>query len=105
MSKVAINNCYGGFSISKECADWIENKYGIMLSEEYNYGEHYFDGKRHARELIDAIETLGSDVCNGSYAEIILVDCHSGMYRIKSDGGIETLVEPNYEYDWIKIED
>ena len=29
MSKVAINKCYGGFSISKECAKWIENKYGV----------------------------------------------------------------------------
>ena len=38
MSKVAINNCYGGFSISKECAKWIENKYGIDLSKEYDYG-------------------------------------------------------------------
>ena len=38
MSKVAINKCYGGFSISKECAKWIENKYGIDLSNEYDYG-------------------------------------------------------------------
>ena len=105
MSKVAINKCYGGFSISKECAKWIENKYGINLSEEYNYGEHYFDDKRHAKELIDAVETLGSDICNGNYAEIMLVDCHSGMYRIRSDSGIETLVEPNDEHNWIRIED
>ena len=34
MSKVAINKCYGGFSISKECAELIENKYGMELSYE-----------------------------------------------------------------------
>ena len=105
MKKVAINNCYGGFSISRICAEWIENKYGIDLSKEYNYGTHYFDNERHAKELIDAIETLGADVCSEDCSEIILVDCHSGSYRIEKYHGLEKLVEPDHEYDWIKIED
>ena len=32
MSKVAINKCSGWFSISKECVERIENKYGMDLS-------------------------------------------------------------------------
>lgn len=105
MSKVAINKCYGGFSISKECAQWIENKYGIDLSKEYNYGEYYFDEKRHAKELIDAIETLGSKVCSGDCAKIVLEACHSGLYDIEEYDGFETLITPDHERDWIKIGD
>ena len=55
MSKVAINKCYGGFSISKECAKWIENKYGIDLSKEYDYGAYYFDEKRHDRSFCRSV--------------------------------------------------
>ena len=105
MSKVAINKCYGGFSISKECAKWIENEYGIDLSKEYDYGAYYFDEKRHAKELIEAIETLGSKVCSGDCARILLEDCDSGLYLIEEYDGYETLITPDYEFDWIKIED
>ena len=68
MSKVAINKCYGGFSISKECVEWIENKYGVDLS----YGAYYFDEKGHVIELISAIEKLESKVCSGDCAKIML---------------------------------
>ena len=105
MSKVAINKCYGGFSISKECAKWIENKYGIDLSKEYDYGAYYFDEKRHAKELIDAIETLGSMVCSGGCAKIALEDCSSGLYQIEDYDGYETLITPDDEREWIKIEE
>ena len=105
MAKVAINKCYGGFSISKECAQWIENKYGLDLSKEYDYGAYYFDEKRHAKELIDAIETLGSEICSGDCAKIVLEYCNSGLYDIEEYDGYETLIEPCHEHDWIKIED
>ena len=104
MNKVAINKCYGGFSISKECAKWIENKYGIDLSKEYDYGAYYFDKKRHAKELIDAIETLGSEACCGDCAKIVLEDCPSGLYQIEDYDGYETLITPDDEREWIKIE-
>ena len=104
MSKVAINKCYGGFSISKECAKWIENKYGIDLSKEFDYGAYYFDDERHAKELIDAVETLGSEVCSGDCAKIVLEDCDSGLYQIEEYDGYETLITPDYEFGWIKIE-
>ena len=68
MSKVTINKCYGRFSISKECTEWIENKYGMDLS----YGAYYFDEKGNAIELIGAIKTLESKVCSGDCAKIML---------------------------------
>ena len=61
MSKVAINKCYGGFSISKKCAKWIENKYGMDLS----CGAYYFD------ENGNVIEILESKVCSGDCAKIV----------------------------------
>ena len=67
MSKVAINKCSGWFSISKECAKWIENKYGMDLS----CGAYYFDENGNAIELISA-ETLKSKVCSGDCAKIVL---------------------------------
>ncbi len=104
IEKVAINKSYGGFSISKECAQWIENKYGIDLSKEYNYGKYYFNEKRHAKEIIDAIETLGSEVCSGDCAKIVLEDCDSGLYQIEEYDGFETLITPDDERGWVKIE-
>ena len=77
MSKVAINKCYGGFSISKECAKRLENEYGIDLSKEYDCGAYYF---------------------------IVLEDCHSGLYNIEEYDGYETLITPDDERERIKIE-
>ena len=101
MSKVAINKCSGWFSISKQCVKRIENKYGMDLS----CGAYYFDEKRHAKELIDAIETLGSEACSGDCAKIVLEDCSSSLYNIEEYDGYETLITPDDEREWIKIED
>ena len=70
MSKVAIDKCYGRFSISKECVEWIENKYGMDLS----CGAYYFDENGNAIELICTIEKLESKVCSGDCAKIVLED-------------------------------
>ena len=70
MSKVAINKCCGGFSISKECVERIENKYGMDLS----CGAYYFDENGNVIELISA-ETLESKVCSGDCAKIVLEEC------------------------------
>ena len=68
IEKVEMNKCYGGFSISKECVERIENKYGMDLS----YGAYYFDENGNAIiELISA-ETLESKVCSGDCAKIVL---------------------------------
>ena len=38
-------------------------------------------------------------------AKIILEDCHSGLYNIEDYDGYETLITPDDEREWIKIED
>lgn len=105
MTKVVINNYFGGFSISKECAKWLEEKYGYDFSKDYGYGQYYFDEDRHNKHLVEAIETLGSDVCSGDCATLELVECNSGMYRITDYDGYETLHQPTDEYEWVVIND
>ena len=56
-------------------------------------------------KLIDAIETLGSVACSGDCANIALEDCSSGLYQIEDYDGYETLITPDDEREWIKIEE
>ena len=56
-------------------------------------------------KLIDAIETLGSIVCSGDCAKIVLEYCDSGLYDIEEYDGYETLITPDDEREWIKIEE
>lgn len=103
MNKVVTNRCYGGFGISKECAKWLEDKYGYDFSKEYNYGEYYFCDDRHNKHLVEAIETLGSDVCSGDCALLEIQECYGKMCRIEDYDGMETLIEPSYKYEWVII--
>jgi hypothetical protein len=87
-SKVVINGCYGGFSLSKEATEKIRKEYP-------NFDEHKLS--RHDPLLIKVIEELGEDA-NGHFAILKFREISTDLidyYRISEYDGIEEL-----EIDW-----
>jgi len=103
--KIAINKCYGGFSISKEVADKLIKK-GYSLgpgdfskgksfhinNETFNIKDDDYDKYRTHPDLIEAIETSSNP--NGSYANIEIVDIPDDIeWEIDDYDGVETIHE------------
>lgn len=64
--KIVINDCFGGFSVSREV-------YEAMGKEWDGYG-YDFDSDRTNAELIAAIEKIGCKQASGSCAYLAIVD-------------------------------
>jgi hypothetical protein len=101
MTKVAYNACFGGFSISKECAEYMANlgnkeclHHLAELSEEGHefYGSLY-DTPRHDAILILALEALG-EKASGGCADIQIREIKGDRYYIKEYDGSESVVTP-----------
>ena len=93
MNKVAYNDCYGVFELSKEAKDWLKEHYP-------NYSDKYYS-IRHDPRLIECIETLGDKV-NETYSLIKIHEIKGNKYRINNYDGMETIIEPN-DLNWIII--
>jgi len=113
MTKVAYNNCYGGFTVSRV---------GILLGRKLSgnpewggaciIGDTYSDGEavdfdygggrdidRSDPVLIEVIETLG-EKASGSCSCLAIEDVPSGTaYRIDEYDGNESVMT-NDDYDW-----
>lgn len=85
--KIAINKCYGGFSVSKEVYDYLGMKWD-------GYGYDFSDKeKRSDPKLIEAIEKLG-DSANGRFAQIEIVEIPDDIdFTIEEYDGIEWIAE------------
>ncbi len=105
--QVVINQCYGGFSLSKEAQKWIAVRKGISLRHEEKTDTYYvIDYKEHEWEtisdhvsrddpdLIQVVLQLGK-AANGLHAELKVVDItididinrHDGMESVFVSGG------------------
>ncbi len=112
--KVAINQCYGGFSISYRALDEILTRKGIKFDRvHFGNGRHfsyYTQGCEHTDAnyirhnhlllgadrtdpiLIEVIEELGEDA-NGHLAHIVIMDIpDSTEWHIVNDDGMEHVV-------------
>ena len=125
MYKVVFNNCYGGFNLSKEAVDWLEDhckdnelreliksvKSDIMsddiISNKYLHICYsvvdWFDKRRHHSDLIAVVEALGN-AASGDCAALCIAKIDSKQYRIDEYDGAEEIVTPDGE-DWIFIND
>ena len=85
--KIAINKCYGGFSLSKEA-------YEYMGLEWDGYGSDFKPvGKRTDEKLIECIEKLGKKA-NGMCASLRIVNIPDEIeYEIDNYDGFETVRE------------
>lgn len=93
--KIVINNCFGGFSISKAAAEFMAykgNEAAIkMLAEPGRF--HGYDVDRQDPDLVAAVETLGK-AANGGCAELKVVEIPDGVeWEIQEYDGNEHIAE------------
>jgi len=107
--KVIYNNCFGGFGISKVCAEWMAErghegaidllKHDREWQEDENDSYHgwssgSFSCDRHDPMLVEAVEVLG-DIANGDVSELkVCTLMHGNRYMIDQYDGMENVVEP-----------
>ena len=82
--KIVINNCYGGFSLSKEACEFLGAK------SAYEYSD---DNNRNDPRLVECVETLG-DKANGDSARLHVVEIPDDVdWYIDEYDGIESIHE------------
>lgn len=100
--KILFNNCFGGFSISRQALELYYERKGMAKPET----EDKYDDCRYCSRidetLIQIVEELGSEA-NGSCAELAIAEVPDGAYwYIDEYDGAEniryTLVKPPEEY-------
>lgn len=85
--KIAINRCYGGFSLSEKAYKYLGipwDGYGFAYRDEENRTDPY---------LVKCIETLGDDA-SGACAELKVVDIPDDVkWEIEEYDGLEWVSE------------
>ncbi len=103
--KVVYNTCFGGFSISRECAEWLAARGNLecikMLADKEFYGG-LDETPRHDPTLVLALEELGSEVASGSCAKLALHTLSDNRYYIEEYDGNEGVIEPK-AVKWIVV--
>jgi len=96
--KIAINRCWGGFSVSEAVFDFLGiewDGYGYLQNE--NFGEVGMDDYNAWRshpKLIEAIEHIGAKAASGKLAEIEVITIPDGVqWHIDDYDGMESIHE------------
>lgn len=109
--KVVINNCFGGFSVSKKCAEYMASKGSERAKKELEqntkgrgfFGHGYvegFDGEYERTDplLVEAVETLKEEA-NGNSAELKVVEIPDDIeYYIHEYDGYEEIHENHHSW-------
>lgn len=105
MYKVVINNCYGGFSLSEEASEYLNERYDMNINPEYGFLPYSpSDGyiPRHDKRLVEVVETLGEERASGSCSELVIVEISTPCYRIDEYDGMESVETPEgIEWEYI----
>ena len=75
--KVAINKCFGGFSVSKEVYKELGIKwdgYGYIGNDDLGIKGDNYNTYRSYPRFIEALEKVGKDKCSGSLAKVVIVE-------------------------------
>lgn len=90
MIKVAINSCYGGFSLSEAAIVRLKEK---GISNFLNYTQSKDQGRSDPR-LIETIEELGPAVASGRFARLKIVEVPNNVvWHIEEYDGWEHVAE------------
>ncbi len=109
MKKVVYNTDYGGFSLSKECFEWMADRghpAAIRILDEGRDTEYegfygYWDGPRHEALLVMAVEALGENA-NGTNSSLGVHTLKGNRYYIDEYDGSESVVEP-HTINWTEV--
>jgi hypothetical protein len=95
--KIAVNRCYGGFSVSEQVFKELGlkwNGFGYLRNDDFGIeSTNYFAWRSHPK-LIQAIEKIGVEKASGKLAEIDIVDIPDDIkFEIDDYDGVETVHE------------
>lgn len=95
--KIAVNKCYGGFSVSEAVLDELGLEYigyGHLENNDFGIESDNYHEYRSNPKLIAAIEKLGTDKSSGMYANIEIVEIPDDIgWYIDIYDGLETIHE------------
>jgi hypothetical protein len=92
--KVVINGCYGGFGLSDEAKEWINENGGMDTKYDYEAPDKY----RSNAVLVKCVETLG-EKANGSFAELKIVEVPDYIdWVINEYDGLESVEEKHQSW-------
>ena len=80
--KIAINKCFGGFSVSKAVFDELGvewDEYGYLDNESFGIESGDYRAWRSNERLISAIEKIGEKASSGSLANIVIAEIPDGI--------------------------
>jgi len=84
--KIVINDCYGGFGLSKEALALFNERTGTVITYDIEI-------KRNDPILVEIVEQLGESA-NGSFAELKVVEIPDDVvWGIEEDDGHEWIAE------------
>ena len=100
--KVVYNACYGGFGLSKEAVQYMADKgsesAAEALQKEGRWGIYYHPERDDAL-LVEAVETLGSDIASGRHASLQIAHVPDGAeWEIDEYDGFESVVPPRQSW-------
>lgn len=115
MRKIVINSCHGGFNLSDEALEWLVTNKGwdtttfskdgwlnnkdakILVYDKSFFGKYHLndDSKfRDDKDVIEAIETLGSKRASGPCSQLTIVEIPDDVeWEIQEYDGAEWVAE------------
>ena len=95
--KVAINKCFGGFSVSKEVYKELGIKwdgYGYIGNDDLGIKGDNYNAYRSYPRFIEALEKVDKDKCSGSLAKVVIVEIPDEIeFEIDDYDGQESIHE------------
>lgn len=104
--KVVYNNCFGGFTISRACAERMaelgnKEAQSMIKEETHRFYGFIWETPRHDNTLVQAVEELGEDA-SGEMSDLRVYELSGDKYFIDEYDGSETVVEPP-DVCWITV--
>lgn len=95
--KIAVNRCYGGFSLKKSVYDELGipwDGYGYLRNEDLGIESDDYMAYRTDSRLIAAIEKIGEEEASGDLSKVRIIEIPDGVnWEIDEYDGIETIHE------------
>ena len=94
MYKVVINNCYGGFGLSRKAVEMLQDLKHENGDKNFVYSQFSDTLLRHDPDLVKVVETLGKEA-SSSFANLEVEEIYSRLYKIDDYDGLERIDEIN----------
>ena len=88
--QVVLNDCYGGFGLSKDAVSMLIDKYGLDIDSDYGYVDNddfgivddNMDAYRMDKRLVSVDKKLGVKKASGQYSALRIVDVPDDVVNV-----------------------